>query len=695
MTNSTTVAPMSPSPGDNTTGLGNLHEEHPSEKLSACAQTSYELSSWIQYSLIPALTIIIVFSFLEPRVRLWPKCCKMRPSIASPANLIDSYDDRWAFACAFAAMSTCVIMLFTGEWFYNPDISSVPEMFQGTILIFIAIVNVLEISIAYYPLLLCLSTDHEALGNTLGLINTSIWMYYYIATLAACPRDGGMEAQTITAVLGPVYICYLILFLRFFYGMVVSIRKMFCPAKESSVNMVTIGGERDDAFAKTHYYKRVKYLLTPVKPEGEVSFTVRLRRKFIDDAPGFKFSRRSICTFVLSALTTYQLGLVYVMSITSVWDATNQTFAVGGELYDLFAKVNETSTFLKIKTFFDIAEDTFWPTCYFAIATTVGYSLHMLICYRKHTLRLWRGNKDFCPTKQASFSSLVVANLRFTGYHIGFSVWGFFILQILSWVIVFFIVYFIIYPLTIAVETVVLGLLKNYWLSLVVGFVLYYAQVFLSQLAFLQSEKQDNKTTTHFCLDNRRAYNVTVYITLFMNVILGLLSCLMRIFKAVIFGVLFIGRIDRSTLMRGWELWDPGFKAYIGFLQLEVAHTHPVVVTFCHLLWKTIDTSRSSQPSYKTFEVVEEAQQENVKSASSTHSLPKVKCRRARNRWFVALTLMRNRALTISRVPVLPELQQVREDSRDKTGSNAVKVSPVAADAEGATTVTTETEQWV
>ncbi|XP_022104722.1 stimulated by retinoic acid gene 6 protein-like isoform X2 [Acanthaster planci] len=688
LSNLTTVASLSTSSGVDDALTRLLGEQKPNMGTSSCFNSSYELRDWIQYSLIPALTVIIVFSFLDPRKRLWPKCCKMRPSIASPANLIDSYEDRWSFGCAFAAMSTCVIILFTGEWFFNPDLSGVPEMFRGTVQIFIVIVNVLEISIAYYPLLLCLSTDHEVLGNAIGLIYTIAWGYYYVATRANCQTDDGLETRVITAVLGPVYFCYMALFLRFIYGLSVSLRQMFCPEKESSVNMVTIGGERDDEFAKTHFYTRVKYLLTPPKPGGEVSLSVRLRRKFIEDAPGFKFSRRCVCTFILSALTTYQLGLVYVMSLSSVWESANRTLAIGGDLYNIFAKVNETDAFLGLKTFFDIAEDTFWPTCYFAIATTIGYSLHMQLCYRKHTLRLWRGNKDFCPSTQASFSSLVVANLRFTGYHIGFSVWGFFILQVLSWTLVFFIVYFIIYPLTQAADTLVLSLLKNYWLSFLVGFVLYYAQVFLSQLAFLQSQKDKSKITTYLSLDNRRAYNVTVYITLFMNVILGLLSCLMRIFKAVFFGVLFIGRIDRSTLMRGWELWDPGFKAYIGFLQLEVAHTHPVVVTFCHLLWKSIESNKKSalQPTYKTFEVVEEAQ-EDAKS-NTGH---RVICKRARNRWFVALTLMRNRALTVSRVPVLPELQQVREDTRDATDDSTVKVSPDAV-VGGPTSVTSETE---
>ena len=38
--------------------------------------------------------------------------------------------------------------------------------------------------------------------------------------------------------------------------------------------------------------------------------------------------------------------------------------------------------------------------------------------------------------------------------------------------------------------------------------------------------------------------------------------------------------------------------------------------------------------------------------------------RRARNRWFVGVTLMRNRQLSVQRQPILPELEAIRTESR-------------------------------
>ena len=49
----------------------------------------------------------------------------------SPVNLIDAYEESWMFACAFAIMTTSVLDLFTGNFYYNPDVSGLPSTLQG------------------------------------------------------------------------------------------------------------------------------------------------------------------------------------------------------------------------------------------------------------------------------------------------------------------------------------------------------------------------------------------------------------------------------------------------------------------------------------------------------------------------------------------------------------------------------------
>ena len=56
----------------------------------------------------------------------------------------------------------------------------------------------------------------------------------------------------------------------------------------------------------------------------------------------------------------------------------------------------------------------------------------------------------------------------------------------------------------------------------------------------------------------RRVFFVVVYFMFFYNIFLGLVSCLLRIIKAMALGTLFLPRLDHSTLPRKFQWFDPG-----------------------------------------------------------------------------------------------------------------------------------------
>ena len=60
---------------------------------------------------------------------------------------------------------------------------------------------------------------------------------------------------------------------------------------------------------------------------------------------------------------------------------------------------------------------------------------------------------------------------------------------------------------------------------------------------------------------HRRFYSIMSYFFFFYNILLGLFSCIMRILKGMILGVIFISRIDRTSLMQGFQTWDKGMEA--------------------------------------------------------------------------------------------------------------------------------------
>eukprot|EP00057_Strongylocentrotus_purpuratus_P019461 XP_011673935.1 PREDICTED: stimulated by retinoic acid gene 6 protein homolog isoform X2 [Strongylocentrotus purpuratus] len=289
----------------------------------------------------------------------------------------------------------------------------------------------------------------------------------------------------------------------------------------------------------------------------------------------------------------------------------------------------------------------------------ICYNFVTFVAYRRNTLRLWRGDKSFCPKENFSNTTLVVSSLKYSGFHIAFVLWGFILLQLTLWLLTFLVIYLLILPIINREENWAWRLIKNQWLSVVVYLVVYYSQVISAKFLFLQQRGKE------LSIDNRRLFHVQVYFFFFVNVILGLASCLLRIFKSVLFGLLLVGRIDRCLLMRGFELYDSGYKAYLGFLQLEVVHTHPVVITFCHYLLKTQRDKKD-----KVFEFSEDEEVDLP--------IPKTVNVRARNRWYLIYTLVRNNRLLAERFDTIlnakrDEVKRQIKEEKQKKDENIVK----------------------
>ncbi|XP_077989495.1 stimulated by retinoic acid gene 6 protein-like [Glandiceps talaboti] len=169
----------------------------------------------------------------------------------------------------------------------------------------------------------------------------------------------------------------------------------------------------------------------------------------------------------------------------------------------------------------------------------------------------------------------------------------------------------------------------------------------MARFAFLQDRGKS------FALNNRRLFHNFTYFMFFYNVFLGIYSCLMRILKSVVIGAFVLSRIDQSTLPRKYERFDPGFRAYVGFLQLENAHTHPILVTFCNLLLQSTSTNTetSGRDSMTREQLVVNMEIGDDDTAPTSKRIMTEATRRQmiRNRWFVALTLVRNPGLQLRR----------------------------------------------
>lgn len=56
----------------------------------------------------------------------------------------------------------------------------------------------------------------------------------------------------------------------------------------------------------------------------------------------------------------------------------------------------------------------------------------------------------------------------------------------------------------------------------------------------------------------RRLLSNATYFLFFYTIILGLFSALFRLLESLFLGILFISRLDKSLLIRGYESWDSG-----------------------------------------------------------------------------------------------------------------------------------------
>ncbi|XP_022104334.1 uncharacterized protein LOC110986625 isoform X2 [Acanthaster planci] len=348
---------------------------------------------------------------------------------------------------------------------------------------FLYLLEALIVSLVIYPILLCLQSQRGLLRNSIGLLYSVPWLVFCIGNIVLsavpCKQTNVDQLDPVVEILqgvvlyGSGTICFFALVIRFLLGLIKNMRNGF--GMSIFKGFLEIPDAPTPDFKKTHFYIRVKYLLTPtVQQKMSENIVLYLFQKYIGTVPGFRFSRHNICTFILTAVVTVQVVLW--------WSGVN------GRLLYFYSTLQLPTlpqmTVQKITI-------TFWVSSVVALIFTVACTIDMQLRYRKHTLMLWRGDRSFCPKQKRSFSVMMVASLRYPAYHVAYSLWGFIVIQILMWIILQLIV--------LLWDSVSLYLLKRYWLAFVIAFAFYYGQILVARLVFLQ-RALDPAGTVHIYL---------------------------------------------------------------------------------------------------------------------------------------------------------------------------------------------------
>ncbi|XP_033626348.1 stimulated by retinoic acid gene 6 protein-like [Asterias rubens] len=275
--------------------------------ISTCGN-NFVFNTWLNYTLLASLPIIVFFCFLERRVNLWPTFLNGRPGIATPINLIDAYNDRLASALAFVCVSVLVFSKITHDdqnAIVQPSTDTVPLMLRGVLRFLNNIWKALLVCTASYPIFLCLGTKHKVTGKAIGVVYSLIWTAFFIGRLAVCRNELLFELSDLL-ISGPGFVFLVLLTFRFGHGLVKYLIRLRLNQLSSLKGNTAPSQSASSKFKESHFYQRTKYLLSrPLPMEYGGNFISRELRKYFYHERGFKFSRQNTSVLAMVLLLTY------------------------------------------------------------------------------------------------------------------------------------------------------------------------------------------------------------------------------------------------------------------------------------------------------------------------------------------------------------------------------------------------------
>ncbi|XP_053320525.1 stimulated by retinoic acid gene 6 protein-like [Spea bombifrons] len=559
---------------------------------------------FVHFSLIPAVLITLLLSYLQRRARHQKLIDKVpldkRFGIVVPVNFISSYTNRWSYGAACGATATTVFLLFFNEYSNYFNFSAPP---WAKALVYL--LSSLEVGLDYYPFFACLSTNHRLIGSSLGFCYALSWFCVQVADIFECQK---ISTTSVILILTPVpsLICCLFLMGKFLH-MLVNVVKVF--------HRPDIQQENEEPLLPYHLLCYVRHLLHPV-PEIKSTRSSCINQKIYTWDPYFKFPTRMIVTVVLCLICLYNFVLVDLFVSPKAVQGLDKL--VMGSVNVSFA--NKTKMVLRV-----LRESWFFST-FPAAFTSVIYIFHVLSCYRKQIKQLYKGVSNVsCRSRPPA---ILAASIRYTGNQIAYLLWGYFLLHILFFLISLIVTFWIIIPIREGKGMLILQGVGYTVLGIVLMIAVIIAQILAAQFWFLQDKLSPADKVKPLAINNRRAFQNFSYFFMFYSAILGFGACLIRVILNVFLGSWLLARIDRPIFPRGYEAADMGYRTWIGMLQVDLYHTHPVALSFCHLL---LQASASKQDQ-------------------TSPDVPRdIRNKQARTKWHLAYTLVNNPVLTLSR----------------------------------------------
>ncbi|XP_070542368.1 stimulated by retinoic acid gene 6 protein-like isoform X2 [Ptychodera flava] len=603
-----------------------------------------QMDVFVHVCLIPSVTIVVILSFLAKRQTKYLDVCWGRPGMLSPVNFMENYSNRWSYAIAFGATTSMLVALFWGTYssYFGSNIQSLWAK------VFIGLLSVAEIGINFYPFFICLACPYKLVGSSLGFLYAGLWFSVQLYNIIVCPRPPTalFDYQSLVIQL-PVLCCLLFLLFRYLQRFCLALRNWYYDLKDQDEEE----DEDDTKILKDHQLIHVRRLLE--KPKEEISeeelpkWRQMLHKIYIPD-PGFRYSPRFICTMVVLLLCLYQIVILFVYLVALLFiglqDWVLTLIDEVGPNLNITEQAEFNSTMLSIARLIHISQDCWYAACAFTTLIELLFLVHITICFRKHMKRMWRGHKIYAPIKKPTSAFTVGEGLKYSGYQIAYFLWSYLVIQIFLWLVCLLLTYLLVVPFMDQYFHALISIIQVLVPYLSVAAFVLCGQYLLAKYCFVQDRIEPSDEDKPLALKNRRLYHNFSYFLFFYNVAVGLVVCLLRIFIGMILGILFLGRVDRPILMRGYESMDRGFSAYVGMIFVENSHCHPVLVCFCHLLMNNIEKQRRYEMGVGTLNKRGTGGSHWSRSSSRDATLSK-SFKRASFHWQVAYTLLNNPSL--------------------------------------------------
>ncbi|XP_077986652.1 receptor for retinol uptake stra6-like isoform X1 [Glandiceps talaboti] len=590
------------------------------------------------WMLIPSAVAILIAMALTRRSKMNLMCCYGKPGLASVGNLLDGRTHRLAYAASFGLVGSALINLFYGFFPFPQELWFDRELWVPALW---GVVAVAVYAVDFFPLFACITLAASGIGfgYFMGTFFAWAWLASLLDEFFECESYKNIDPAEFLIIFDmPALICATFLAIWFPVGLLLS--------------MCNGTGKKDQS--RVHWYDK----LTIQALEGRKRKSPVVSCGLYDACksvcyigiPGFRYSTIIVSTAFVSFCILYKIYCMCMIYLIPAFGTIN----IGTDeeidrtlhalkLDSFYPKDNITVVAERMRTYFNIME-----AC-LIVAVTVAFAICVITLgfimsnYRANILAMYKGIRLVLPPKlsRKSPGSYAEASMKYIGYQVVFMAFGFVVQAVVLFVVAFLLAFVFFIPVLYGWGLDVLLKLcftLGPWAFLAI--IVLIGQACSAYKYFIQ--RYEGKPT--LSLNNRRSYYNCYYFMFFFEFFWGYVVAVFRMIQGIFYGCVLISRCDLSMLNWRFEHQDVALQSYVAMLQVEVAHSHPIVLSCCKIMMRPI------LARWRNRMIVGD-----VESGGNDNSLKRQMMRKrilARNRWHLAYTLYWN--------PMLKHLRKQR-----------------------------------